>query len=113
MSKNVSIGGSWSGEKTIDLMSLTTVDANTGSFFKKDITADVALTIGNLLEGRAVTIIIRNNSLVSRNVTIPAIVNAVDLVNAVPAGKFGVFKIIRAFGSLYALGPIRTEAIFG
>lgn len=113
MSKNVSIGGSWAAEKTIDLLASNIVDANLGSFFKKDISADTALTISNLLEGRTVTVVVRNSSATVRNITLPTITNSIDLVTAIPAGKFGIFKVIRAFGSLYALTPVRTEAVFG
>lgn len=112
MSKGFAIGSSWSAEKTIDLGSGTTVDAKIGSFFKKDVAASVSLTIDNLLEGRTVSIIVRNTSLSPVTITLPSTTNSVDLVTGIPAGKFAVFKIIRAYGALYALSPIRSESYF-
>lgn len=112
MSKNIAIGGSGNVEKTIDMGASNTADAIQGSFFKKNITADLTLNIDNLIEGKYVTVIVRNTAAVTRFVTLPSITNSVDVVSAVPAGKFGVFKVIRAYGVLYALSPVRTEAYF-
>ena len=91
----------------------TSTDINWNPFnvFKKSISANTTFTFSNI-EDKEITLIVSNTSGSDRILTFPSMLNSVDLVSTIRAGKTTVFKFASADGDVYCIFPVKSEAIY-
>lgn len=77
------------------------IDWTLGAVFYKDIRENSTFTFSNVTDGKIVTVIIRNTSLVAVDVTLPDLVKSAALALSVLPGNTNIYTFVRANGKTY------------
>lgn len=77
------------------------VDWSQGYIFYKEISANSTFTFSNTLDGKTISLIIKNTSLSTCNITLPTVIKEATLGLSVDAGNQNIYTFIKSGANVY------------